>query len=614
MESEALDKRMAREATIGLVVLVVLVGLLFLTIWLKAQAAWTVDEESVLSSRVNVFELDRGNVLTPLKKPPPVPLPDVESNHIVDLGEMRPISSERMAAMLGSDSQGLRVAVVDPTTALPGFPDRGATSLPSPEVSDAPLANSPLPNLDLPPNRSIQAELPRADLPAAPSLLPQLGSLPAVPGRGPETSLPPVLPGSGGSSVPSPVPSELEKIPNRDEPSTDSSATEPVPRSDSTGVTLLAVDNSQPDGEDELMAEGLNQVGSTSIALTPLPNAVGLPRNPSTPSPVQSSPVINGREIRSPLTQLPPPGQEEAESPIVAGSSVEVSVAEIATQERESGLSQERTANAGAASASEPILDALQRAAAQAQSSNTTVTVYATEDDAENEKAADGEAEPASYSTQELKAAMQRLSLPPGMSMAELSRRLYGDTRYALALQQLNHRRADDRGRFLPGTQIAYLPAPMLSFVYPDLVKPESLSVESGTISTVQYQEPLTTQAPTQRPTPTQAPTSRSSKPGPRSGRVAESPLPNPAPRDSSESTLPGQEVPASGVQTAPVSPEWIMTEGGESLFQLAVDHFDQASYYLQLYEWNRVAMEGRYRPTDPLPKGMRIRLAPPTP
>jgi hypothetical protein len=175
---------------------------------------------------------------------------------------------------------------------------------------------------------------------------------------------------------------------------------------------------------------------------------------------------------------------------------------------------------------------------------------------------------PEAYTAEQLKAAMRRVRLPQGMSMAQLSLRLYGDARYAGALQQLNHRRADDRGRFLPGTQIAYLPGEMLAFVYPDLVHTRLDDEELGVIQPVQYEEPR--------------------------GPVLES---SPVRQE---------------VVSSPLG--WILTEGGESLFQLAVDHFDQASYYLQLYEWNRATFEGRYRPTDPLPKGLRIRLAPPDP
>jgi hypothetical protein len=195
---------------------------------------------------------------------------------------------------------------------------------------------------------------------------------------------------------------------------------------------------------------------------------------------------------------------------------------------------------------------------------------------------------PSSYSAEELKAAMRRLSLPNGMTMAELSRRLYGSPRYAQALQQLNHRRADDRGRFLPGTQIAYLPGPMLAFVYPDLIESTEGVEQTGSIRTVQFQE---TSPPVAEPPLELGPVQSNVPP-------ASNATPPSMPRDTASST----EV-----------PEWVVTEGGESLFQLAVDHYDQASYYLNLYQWNRSTMEGRYRPTDPLPKGLRIRLHPPT-
>lgn len=572
MESEGLDKRMAREATIGLVVLVALVGLLFLTIWLKAQAAWSVDDESLLSSRVNVFEVDRGNVLTPLKKPPLVPLPDVESNNIVDLGEMRPISSDKMAAMMGSVPENVRVAVADPSTTLPGFPSNAASpSLPSPQLPDRDL---PTPNL--PPTN-----LPRTDLPAAPGLLPQFGSLPAAPGRGSEASLPTITPDASGPTGLPPVPGELEKIPNRELPTPESSATDPNKPADANSATFLAEDSSEPKRETDSTPIGLTPIVSTPVADTSGP---------------QVGATVPASALTTPVAQLP-----LLAGPIGDSSVPESSVAENSKQDPASSLEPNRVPAAD--SISDPILDALHRAAAEAQSSVTTITVHEANDETKNNDAAKIEADSPSYTSQELKAAMRRLSLPAGVSMGELSQRLYGDTRYALALQQLNHRRADDRGRFLPGTQIVYLPGPMLSFVYPDLVKPTSLPDEAGTIATVQYQQPLPPEA---NPT-TPLPDSESVGSTESSRRAAQ-------PEASSDSSRTVQENPASVVPAPTVSPEWITTEGGESLFQLAVDHFDQASYYLNLYEWNRVAMEGRYRPTDPLPKGMRIRLAPPTP
>jgi hypothetical protein len=181
----------------------------------------------------------------------------------------------------------------------------------------------------------------------------------------------------------------------------------------------------------------------------------------------------------------------------------------------------------------------------------------------------------AAFSVEQLKQAMRRVRLPAGMSMVQLSDRLYGDSRYAMALLQLNHRRADDRGQFIPGTQIMYLPAEMLEYVYPDLIPAPSVEGDRSTsaIRPVDYREPL-------------------------GERGSEADRREPPRRES--------------IQGGGTATDWYVTRGGESLFQIAADSFDQASFYLQLWEWNRSQLEGRYRPTDPLPQGLRLRVAPP--
>ena len=80
MESESLDRRLAREATLGLLVLVGLLAILLLTVYLKARTVWDGNDEHLLTQPVNVFTIGNDNVLVPTKLPPLIPLPSVESN------------------------------------------------------------------------------------------------------------------------------------------------------------------------------------------------------------------------------------------------------------------------------------------------------------------------------------------------------------------------------------------------------------------------------------------------------------------------------------------------------------------------------------------------------
>lgn len=219
-------------------------------------------------------------------------------------------------------------------------------------------------------------------------------------------------------------------------------------------------------------------------------------------------------------------------------------------------------------------------------------------------------AEPA-FTVDQLKAAMRRVPLPAGVSLLDLSRQLYGDERYGLAILQLNHRRADAAGQFPPGAQLMVLPAEMFEFVYPDLVAATPttpLASDRGTVQPVAFAGEVPPSTPSTLPTPPTTATKPflGSSTGPLTGRrsVLEA-----AP------DLPPHAAPTPAVANSPaMAPptEWIVTEGGESLFQLAGEYLDQASHYLTLYQWNYELLEGRYRPTDPLPRGLRLRIAPP--
>ncbi|MDP1564521.1 MAG: hypothetical protein Q8M16_24335 [Pirellulaceae bacterium] len=535
MESEAIDRRMVREATIGLVVLAALVGLLFLTIWLKAKSIWSDASEDLLTAPVNVYTLDRGNVLVATKKPSPVPLPQIESNEIVDLGEMRPISSERMAAMFGtmSDPDKLRVAAVDANIGLPQFPTPVSPGLPSPGLPSV----NPQP---LSPQFSNSGTLPDAPLPndANSSGGPNLPSLPSLPGTA-EENPPAALPRIGATAVP-----------------------EVMLASSVANKIVLEDSDEQPKTN-----EGTTPIVFPSPAL-PSPNL-----SATEPMLKLAEPNVAGNPAGAPTEEKPTSMPSNSIDPL--NGALQRAAAEGHLPRVPAGDHSSRLDDCG----HEPSNPADPTPLLANSSSLTQIDVH-------NEGDAEVAANPAprTYSADELKKAMRRVRLPQDMTMAQLSNRLYGNARYAAALQQLNHRRADDRGRFLPDTQIAYLPGEMLAFVYPDLIPADQFDEELGTIQPVDYQVrpsdswDIATEPP----------------------RGANLPEPLPIEIDTAQTA-------------ATKTPEWVLTEGGESLFQLAVDHFDQASYYLYLYEWNRATIEGRYRATDPLPKGLRIRLTPPT-
>lgn len=550
MESEAIDRRMVREATIGLVVLVALIGLLFLTIWLKAKSIWSDASEELLTAPVNVFMVDRSNVLVATKKPSPVPLPQIESNEIVDLGEMRPISGERMAAMFGtiSDRDKLRVAAVDANIGLPQFPTPVSPGLPSSDLRSSGLPSPSLPSLNpqpLSPQFSNDETLPDAPTPndGNSSSVPNLPSLPSLPGNV-EEKPPAASPRIGATEgldvmLASSVAHEVV-MEESTEATNPTEGTTPIvfPSSGLPSPNLIATEpllkHTEPSNVAENPAEAPNEEVRTS-------------------APSNSTDPLNGALQRAAADGRLPPVPEGDDS---------------------SNFDPDRLEPTHPTDSTAPL----------ANSSSVTQIQVRNEDDPEMVV----NSPPPTYSADELKKAMRRIRLPQGMSMSQLSNRLYGDSRYAAALQQLNHRRADDRGRFLPGTQIAYLPGEMLAFVYPDLIPADPLDEEFGAIQPVEYQE---------------------------GASAADGAAETPSRADLSTRAEPTEALPVE-TETAPnaatKTPEWVVTEGGESLFQLAVDHFDQASYYLYLYEWNRATFEGRYRATDPLPKGLRIRLTPP--
>ena len=570
MESEAIDKRMVREATIGLVVLVALIGLLFLTIWLKAKSIWADASEDLITAPVNVYTVGNGDVLVPTKKPSPVPLPQIESNEIVDLGEMRPISSERMAAMFGSSEidQQIRVAAVDPNIDLPEFPPPTSSDL----TSSA--ANSPsLPSPSLP-----SPSLPTASLPT--SSLPSVHSLPLSP----QSSEPdPTLPRQSESNLPTgpnlpPLPDSAEEKTPSGLPQINSTLTSDVFLTSSEAPDGSAQQENSPRESSQPSSLGLPvPTDTTPIAfLSPAGTGSRLPMSAALPPVNEGTPAVT--EPTAPSAEVVPDPVSTAN-----GGALNGALRRAATSASPNLPNVAQPSTQGVPSRSS------ENQAVEPRSSDTGSLVTQVQVQDPIRESDEGTSSAASYTAAELKMAMRRVSLPSGMTMTQLSNRLYGDTGYAAALQQLNHRRADDRGRFLPGTQIAYLPSEMLAFVYPDLVQSTSSDAESGAIQPVEYQE-------------------RSSEPV---AGVPETLSRESLSRERTHANLGHQ--PSTGANDTGVSktPEWIVTEGGESLFQLAVDHFDQASYYLYLYEWNRETMEGRYRPTDPLPQGLRIRLAP---
>ncbi len=614
MESKVIDRRMIREATLGLLVLTVLLVVLFVTIYLKARVLWATTDEDFLATPVTVYHIGHGNVLTPTKKPPLVPLPAIESNQMVDLGEMRTIPVERFADLVsgGNRPGGIRVATLDgealggmvtdgpvtdgPGTDGPGTGGPGTGNFLEPHDADGPGTDGPgtgsfpithdastgsegvepaeatsssernsptgstrpeIPSLrGLPEVREIpdrgssnvkplefptlapeyrMPQFPNAGLPSAG--LPSAG----LPSAGlPSASQPKGLPSADLQDpdpvVPSePVPSEPGARERGGAPGLNSNspfpgsgilpgASLPVPDDDRPGTNLPVPADDRPDANLPIAEDDLGSERDWLLGDSPI-------RNVPHSNPPRSNPgPIGGPAARSHVVRV------HAELDQVAP--------ELGVADHEPKLN----------SHSRPTKDQRELPV------------------------------PPSFTLDDLKNSLRRVGLPPDMSMQLLSERLYGDPRYALALMQLNHRRASSDGQFIPGTQIHYLPAEMLAFVYPDLVEVGFRSNPSGA------------------PSPERPGDTSPGHSGPGGTRLVQ-PV---AFQEPAEENMASSRT----LNQAPAT-EWYVTQGGETIFEIAADHLDQASHYVELMQWNQSLLVGRYRPTDPLPKGLRLRLRP---
>lgn len=792
MESEVLDKRMVREATLGLSVLMVLLATLAFAIYWKTRALWNADDSHLHSAPVTVYEVERGVVLGPTKAPSPVPLPNIESNEIVDLGGMTPMSPERLAALTGGGpvlGEGglLRVAsvgelppsILDENRALdtdrgghgpetsrtgetiPGSTNSDAGQLPTidavprppseqsstlsveviddsetpsvqsipgriPGLEDAAPLTTPI---ELPPSSDPQSihggapnlgaqSPPTGSIPNRPSTLPpptlggefpvasnELGTSPPItsprlpapptpslvrPNEGPQQRSP--QESSGGSTdsdrTVAPLTSgvQLPSFPNSEGRQTQRSTVDeavaapelipagpnaqgeirpfPTP-SQLSGSSLPTPGGSPAPGlprlptpagdSDEAPVDGTNQSTPKHSNLKQPSLGSGLPSRPNDASDIdqhRESNRLPAREVQSNGALPPPPvaapapltvphaigahdrGVVDAASETISNGPEAISAAAsqlpgpISVARHPPPMPSPNTERLGVASSDDsakspqPLRTPLEQALFQAA---TTGAAFATEPEKLSEQATvvrfettqdssvPGVTDPtpavaeslpgAGYSLETLKAAMRRTTLPPGVSMLDLSRQLYGTDRYAMALMQLNHRRADSRGHFIPGTQVMYLPAAMLHYVYPELVlesaDPESIQAmqaaavdRQNPIRAVDYQEPL--------------PESSAAMPtGPSSGlqteRLGASPVGGPAANGGLQN--------GTGVATQKAT--LYVTEGGETLFELATEHLGQASHYVWLWEWNRPLLEGKYRPTDRLPRGLQLHMGP---
>jgi hypothetical protein len=797
MESEVLDKRMVREATLGLSVLMVLLATLAFAIYWKTRALWSSDESHLHSAPVTVYEVERGVVLGPTKAPSPVPLPNIESNEIVDLGGMTPMSPERLAALTGSgplpgESGLLRVASVGelppsildenrvletdrggngpetPMTpeTIPGSTNSDAGQLPTtdavprpPSEQSSTLSVEVINDAETPSVHSIPGRIPGLEdvaplttpIELPPSSDPQSihGGAPSLTAQSPPAGSPPIRPSTlpppslGGqfpvehSELGTSPPITSPRLPAPPLPSLVTPSEGPQQRSPqdsfgsstdsartvaplTSGVQLPGFPNSggmptQRSTVDEavvapaLIPAGPNAQGEIRPVRIPsqlsgsnLPTpgerpAPGLPRLPTPAGDSDEAPVdgtnqltpnqltpnqsnlkqpslgsglpslrndaididqeresnrLPAREVQSNGVLPPPPveattpstvphaigahdrGVVDAASETISSGPVAVSAAApqlpgpVSMAQLPTPLPGPNTDRSGVSSSDEaaknpqPLRTPLEQALRQAA---TTGAAFANEPEKLSEQAtvvrfettqdssvpgvndptpAVSESMPgAGYSLETLKAAMRRTTLPPGVSMLDLSQQLYGTDRYAMALMQLNHRRADSRGHFIPGTQVMYLPAAMLHYVYPELVlenaDPGSIQAigaaavdRPNPIRAVDYQEPLPESSAAM-------PTGRS--PGVHTERVGASPVRGPTANGG----------PQNGAGVATPKTTLYVTEGGETLFELATEHLGQASHYVWLWEWNRPMLEGKYRPTDRLPRGLQLHMGP---
>jgi hypothetical protein len=620
MESESLDRRMVREATLGLLVLIGLLAILLLTVYLKARTIWDGTSEDLLTQPVTVYNIDRGNVLVPTKLPPLIPLPGVESNQMVDLGEIRPIAPERLAEWLGNRTGGIRIAATDINLPLgsdrslddlasPPLPPLGSesTQVPAPPVTTPPVTTPPVAETaePLPAARSSLA-FPQPNWPQLPAGLPTVREIPnrSSPARDtPNHSTPDRDTPDRDTQLQAATAQPADQtIPENTIGSTNHATAIhqlPAPPTTDSLTTIVAV----TDTPDSLARLGpppvaLPPLGSPSANL-PSPNSPSLgspspnlqsPNLPSLGSPTPNSPSPNSPSLGLPSPNLPSSTSLSPNSPSPNSPSPN-------SQLLNSPSSNSPSPNSPPLGLPSLGTDNLELPAPNV---STAEPRFVADSDSEPARRSDIAQPPTAapqYTVDELKAAMQRVLLPDGISLREFSQQRYGDPRFATAILQLNRRRADSEGQFPPGTQLVVLPAAMFEFVYPDLVSAADARAPEGARGTVRPINFAEESAP------------RSTPPGPRNQPLAQPPL-------IQRSVLePPPELPTQPIQntlTMPPPTEWIVTEGGESLFQLAGEHLDQASHYLTLHQWNHELLEGRYRPTDPLPRGLRLRITPP--
>ncbi len=614
MESESLDRRMAREATLGLLVLVGLLAILVLTVYLKARTVWDGHEEHLLTQPVNVFTIGNDNVLVPTRLPPLVPLPRVESNEMVDLGELRPMAPERLAEWLGGMTGGIRIATADPS--LP---------LGSDNVGDNEPASPPT----LSPRDVESQSLPTPDPPTLP---PRADSADAM-GLNP-TSNPSRLPNPAWPQLPSGLPT-VREIPER-------VSEEPAAGTERTFDANVenAVNEAKLDPPSGALPEALGNRMTTVVTVTPATDpTVGVdsapPTLPTTGLPTTGLPTPGLPTTGLPTTQpqtlaLPAPNSTAASLPAPGATAMSLPTPSLPTPSLPTPsvtpptlptpsvttpslptpsvttptLPAPSVTTPSLPTPSLPIEAGTLRTPSSVRSSDATVAV--------SQPAPENRVAGPAFTVDQLKAAMRRVPLPAGVSLLDLSRQLYGDERYGLAILQLNHRRADAAGQFPPGAQLMVLPAEMFEFVYPDLVAAAPtapLAADHGTVQPVAFADEVPSSPSSNLPTSPTTATNSFPRAPTEPSRLRRSVL-------EAAPDLPPHVTPtpdfANSAGTAS-STEWIVTEGGESLFQLAGEYLDQASHYLTLYQWNYELLEGRYRPTDPLPRGLRLRIAPPT-
>lgn len=586
-ESESLrdDRKMMREATLGLLVLMTLFAALVFTIYAKASGLFSARPPAAEDNPITLFninsegEIEAQASLTPRL----VELPDNETNKLVNLDGMQRISPNKLLGRPDTETEpAVSVVSAGGVTSSGGLGVVGLSEVESARNRIKGAGGGPAELASTPPSDSQAVRVAdAASLSGARldrnspdgGLTRQSGTLEKNPNA------------SAGLSLPT-----LNAIPDRGEisqPSANSLAT-PLPDNPPNGLLaepppLAATEVETPPEQNFYQGLTLPDLGQTQRPVQGvLPNAdADVAQQPSELTEAGSA-LPETLPATLPPTQTPSTGTPSTQTPSTfpkfppppAGNSEdfgdEVSIKSERAAGMPSPLADRNLSDAQALQIEVQVDDSVRESqvanvAGGGDSPGQGLVQPAAAELAAVEEQANF-AERTEFTSDELKSALRDVTLGPNQSLLQVTADLYQDPRWAKALWKLNRKRATSSGQFVPGSKILYLPKPMLRFLYPELAPPDQdghPSSHNNTNSLVPSQ--------------------------------------NPAPQD-----------PTTGESQGLI----YQTKGRESLFDIAAEQLDQASRYTELYELNRATLDQQnpgaiFNHATPLPKGLRLQLPP---